>query len=230
MTTTSSDLKVERIQQAGDDEMICRAARVSTGNDQGHQGKVEGLIKYLARKRHTSPFEHTLITYRIEAPIFVSREAVRHRTFSYNEISARYADMPQVFYVPDRGRPLVNEGTGANPNLVPGTDEQYEVMVEAHQETFEVAVRNYDRQRDIGIASEVARGVIPVSMYSAWYMTGNLHAWYNFLTLRMDADAQWEIRQVANQIYDDIRSLFPIATEAWAGLPEPIRAALEAGE
>ena len=88
-----SDIKVEYIQHMGDDEIIAKAARVSTGKDQENHQKKVGLIRYLAQERHTSPFEHTALTVRIEAPIFVAREAMRHRTFSFNEISGRYAKL-----------------------------------------------------------------------------------------------------------------------------------------
>ena len=142
-------------------------------------------------------------------------EAVRHRVFSYNEISARYADLPQRFYVPGRERPLVNVGSGARPDLQPGTDEQYDLMVECFLDSYENDIKNYDRMRDGGIASEVARSIFPVGIYSRWYMTGNLHAWLHFLGLRQAPNAQWEIRQMANQVAVILEDLFPLAMKYW---------------
>ncbi len=213
--TKHDSIDVSLEQHVGDDQMIARAARVSTGNDQIPGLEIEGLIRYLARAGHTSPFEHTSITVRVEAPIFVAREAFRHRVFSFNEISGRYAALPQRFYVPPHFRPLVNAGSGARPDLVDHTDEQYRIMTDSHDRVYRVAAIEYDRQRDAGIANEVARNVLPVGLYTAWYQTGNLHAWLHFLGLRQAPNAQWEIRQMANQVAVILEDLFPLAMKYW---------------
>ena len=119
--------KVETVQNMGSDEMIARAARVSTGKDLLDQDKIEGLIGYLVRERHTSPLESCVVTFRIEAPIFVAREWMRHRTQSYNELSLRYTESDCEFYVPPADRPLVNDGSSAHPELVQGTEDQKQV-------------------------------------------------------------------------------------------------------
>ena len=217
--TLRSDIKVEYIQHMGDDEIIAKAARVSTGKDQEENDKISGLIRYLARERHTSPFEHTALTVRIEAPIFVAREAMRHRTFSFNEISGRYAKLSPVFYSPDENRPLINAGTGAHPKLVFGTEEEdlLDEVVSTHWYTAIDSWSTYETLLEQGVATEVARNVLPVSTYTSWYMTGNLHAWFNFLYLR-DGEVghpQHEIVQLAQQVWPIIEEHWPIAASAW---------------
>lgn len=205
----------------GDDEIIAKAARVSTGKDQEDNDKKVGLINYLARERHTSPFEHTALTVRIEAPIFVAREAFTHRIFSFNEISGRYAKLKPEFYSPSLTRPLVNIGSGAHPELVhPGDVEVFDLWNEAYSTHWSAATeawQAYERMLADGIATEVARNVLPVGTYTAWYMTGNLHAWFNFLHLR-DGDVghpQYEIVQLAQQVWPIIEEHWPIAAKAW---------------
>lgn len=213
-----SDITATRVQYMGSDDMIARAARVSTGSDQGDQAKIAGLINYLAKNRHTSPFEHTAVTYRIEAPIFVAREHMRSRTESYNEISGRYAELPGEFYIPGPVRPLVNRGSGAHPDLQHSeVDGQHEVVVQHHKEAYAEAYFRYQRMLEEGVATEVARSVLPVGTYTSYYATTNLHGWFHFIGLRSAPNAQWEIRQVSDQIRDDLRELFPLATTAWFG-------------
>ena len=212
-----SDIKVEYIQHMGDDEIIAKAARVSTGKDQEDNDKIRGLIRYLARERHTSPFEHTALTVRIEAPIFVAREAMRHRTFSFNEISGRYAELKPEFYMPQHERGLTNKGTGAHPEIVSGSGMQWAKAVAEHDDAYANSWLAYQAMLGQGVATEVARNVLPVATYTAWYMTGNLHAWFNFLYLR-DGDVghpQYEIVQLAQQVWPIIEEHWPIAASAW---------------
>lgn len=215
----SSDIKVTYVQHTGDDEMIAKAARVSTGLDLIENDKKVGLINYLARELHTSPFEHNYLTVRVEAPIFVSREAIRHRTFSYNEISGRYAKLESRYYIPGEERPIVNEGSGAHPVLVQGTADQYDIMYDAHHIVYKTATEQYERQINAGIATEVARDVLPVGTYTAWYMSGNLHAWSKFLYLRDGrvGHPQEEIQMMANQVWPMIEKHWPIAAKALKG-------------
>lgn len=217
-----SDISVEYIQHMGDDEIIAKAARVSTGKDQENHQKKAGLINYLAREGHTSPFEHTALTVRIEAPIFVAREAMRHRTFSFNEISGRYAKLKPEFYVPGEARPLINKGSGAHPDLVhPACDEEYSEEYlgthGSHNLLYHEAWEWYLTMLENGIATEVARNVLPVGTYTAWYMTGNLHAWFKFLELRDGSKGhpQYEIVQLAQQVWPIIEEYWPIAASAW---------------
>ena len=107
-------MHVELIDAMGDDNTICQAARVSTGNDVKDYKESAGLINYLWREGHTSPFEHVTATFRVEVPLFIARQMMRHRTFSYNEISGRYSKLEPKFWLPDTERPLENKGSGAN--------------------------------------------------------------------------------------------------------------------
>lgn len=212
-----SDISVEYIQHMGNDEIIAKAARVSTGKDQEENDKIRGLINYLARERHTSPFEHTALTVRIEAPIFVAREAMRHRTFSFNEISGRYAELKPEFYMPQIERGLTNQGTGAHPEIVVGTGLQWAKAAAEHEDAYVNSWLAYQAMLGQGVATEVARNVLPVGTYTAWYMTGNLHAWFNFLYLR-DGEVghpQYEIVQLAQQVWPIIEEHWPIAASAW---------------
>lgn len=223
-TQPRSDIKVEYIQHMGNDEIIAKAARVSTGKDQEENDKIKGLINYLARERHTSPFEHTALTVRIEAPIFVAREAMRHRTFSFNEISGRYAKLAPEVYVPGSARPLINMGSGAHPHLVQAKDsDTYFALVSGMLEAYDKSWEIYEYflagnpEVDDVVATEVARSILPVGTYTSWYMTGNLHAWFNFLRLR-DGEVghpQYEIVELAQQVWPIIEEHWPIAAKAW---------------
>jgi thymidylate synthase (FAD) len=220
-----SDMTVKLIDSMGDDARICQAARVSTkGTESFGTGEAEGLINYLARDRHGSPFEHVLFTWLIEAPIFVWREFMRHRMASYNEESGRYKQLAPVFYVPSPERKLVQVGKAAAYHLEPGTPVQ-QGEVEWH---LEIAARecydSYERLLSEGIAREVARMVLPVSIFSSAYVTMNLRAAFNFLSLRNSAgDAekafpthpQREIEMVAEKMEEHVKQIAPLAHAAF---------------
>ena len=218
-----SDIGVEYIQHTGSDEMVAKAARVSTGKDRESNDKIRGLIKYLAREGHTSPFEHNSVTVRVEAPIFVAREAMRHRVFSFNEISGRYAKLEPTFWVPDGMRPLINAGSGAHPKLVPAKHEvTHAIAVSNMQDAYKTAWDVYDFltsgafETDV-IANEVARAVLPVGTYTSFYMTCNIHAWFKFLRQRDGSKGhpQEEIQELAQKVWAIIEELFPISAAAW---------------
>lgn len=215
--TFRSDMDVALIQSWGSDETVARAARVSTGRDQLEQGKIDGLINYLVREGHTSTLEHSGLTARVEVPIFVHRQLVTHRTLSKNSESGRYKELEPVFYIPGRGRPLVNEGTGAHPKLVPGGESESEEVEIIHRGTAKSSWRAYQDLLDVGVATEVARNVLPVSIYTSAYMTGNLLAWFNFLRLRAGytGHPQFEVQEVAKKVESIIADLFPITYAAW---------------
>lgn len=218
-----SDMDVELVQHIGSDETVARAARVSTGKDQLEQGKVEGLIKYLVREGHTSTLEHCVLTFRMEVPIFVHRQLMTHRTLSKNSESGRYKELEPVFYVPSGERPLVNAGSGAHPNLVaaPPAEEGYQSIPEFTQEMHEAVSRvsweAYGELINEGIATEVARNVLPVSIYTSLWMTGNLLAWFNFLKLRdgRDGHPQHEIQEVAKKVASIIQEHYPLSYAAF---------------
>lgn len=216
--TFKSNMDVTLIDSMGTDETVARAARVSTGRDQLEQGKIEGLIGYLMREGHTSCFEHCTLTVRVHAPVFVMRQIYTHRTLSKNSESGRYKELEQVFYVPSEDRPLVNAGSGAHPDLVPGDDDYLVDWVEmVHRDSAKKSWGLYRGLIREGVATEVARNVLPVSIYTSAYLTGNLLGWFNFLRLRNGdhGHPQYEIVEVAKKVEAIIEELYPITYQAW---------------
>ena len=209
-----SDLRVTYIDSMGDDKRIAQAARVSTGNDQSDRPH-EGLVKRLWRDQHVSTFEHNTLTVMVEVPIFVAREWMRHRTFAFNEISARYSEMEPVFYVPGEDRPLVQVGKAMDYRREPGDKHQRARSSAAHRMMAEDAWDDYQDMIEFGVAREVARNVLPVSLYTRFYATANLRNWLHFIALRTDPTALWEIREAAKQVVDIIANHWPTAWEAY---------------
>ena len=222
------DMSVELVKSSASDADVIWAARVSTTGDKsledvgGDASKSEGLINYLARERHGSPFEHTSMTFFISAPIFVFREFMRHRIASYNEESGRYRELKPVFYIPSKERKLVQIGKAGSYKFVDGTPEQYEITVKSIKETCVLAYENYQKMLDAGVAREVARAVLPVTLYSSMYVTMNARALMNFLSLRTSRDGshfpsypQREIEMVAEKMEAEFAKLMPITYGAF---------------
>ena len=212
--TFRSDMRVTYIDHMGDDKRIAQAARVSTGSDQSDRPH-EGLVKRLWRDQHVSTFEHNTLTVMVEVPIFVAREWMRHRTQAFNEISGRYSEMEPVFYVPDEDRPLVQTGKAMDYRREPGDKHQRARSSAAHRMMAEDAWDDYQDMIEFGIAREVARNVLPVSLYTRFYATANLRNWLHFIALRTDPTALWEIREAAKQVVDIIADHWPTAWEAY---------------
>lgn len=213
---------VDLVEHAGSDEMICRAARVSTlGAESLETGESAGLIKFLMRNRHGSPFEHGMMTFRISAPIFVWREFMRHRIgFSYNEQSGRYMELEPKFYIPFRDRPLVQVGKPGEYNYIEGSWEQYKSMRDSFMHAYSTAWTIYQQQLEAGVAKEVARMCLPVATYSTAYVTCNPRSLMSFLSLRTKGGfypsyPQYEINMVASMMERKFKSLFPITHEAF---------------
>ncbi len=188
------DVTVELVKSSASDADVIWAARVSTAGEQSIDSlkddpeKSAGLINYLARERHGSPFEHTSFTFFISAPIFVFREFMRHRIASYNEESGRYRELKPVFYIPNKDRKLIQVGKTGHYTFEAGTDEQYELMVSEMKKAYTAAYDAYQKMLDAGIAREVARATLPVATYSSMYVTMNARALMNFLSLRTTAE------------------------------------------
>jgi thymidylate synthase (FAD) len=223
-----SDVTVELVKSSASDADVIWAARVSTAGEQSMDeigqdpGKSAGLINYLARERHGSPFEHTSMTFFVSAPIFVFREFMRHRIASYNEESGRYRELNPVFYVPDENRKLIQIGKTGAYTFVDGTPEQFSVSVEAMKKAYVVAYEQYKVMLDQGIAREVARVVLPVGLYSSMYVTMNARALMNFLSLRTSRDGshfpsypQREIEMVAEKMEAEFARLMPLTYGAF---------------
>jgi thymidylate synthase (FAD) len=223
-----SDMTVELVKASASDADVIWAARVSTAGEQSldeigeDPARSAGLINYLARERHGSPFEHTSMTFFISAPIFVFREFMRHRIASYNEESGRYRELSPVFYIPDADRKLIQIGKAGAYTFVDGTKEQLEITQAAMKEAYTLAYQQYQVMLDAGIAREVARAVLPVGLYSSMYVTMNARALMNFLSLRTAREGshfpsypQREIEMVAEKMEVEFARLMPLTHAAF---------------
>ncbi|MEV7504703.1 FAD-dependent thymidylate synthase [Streptomyces sp. NPDC093018] len=222
-----SDITVELVDHRADDIGVVRAARVSTAGERAHQEErgdsyATGLINYLMRSRHGSPFEHNYMTFLISAPIFTVRHLMRHRTWSFNEESARYREMNPVFYVPDASRLLRQEGKPGHYQYVPGAPGDLEGVHASAQAVYGAAYREYTRMLDGGIAREIARMVLPVATYSSVYATCNARALMHFLGLRTNrpdaaypSSPQREIELVAEGMEKEFARLMPLTHQAF---------------
>lgn len=208
---------VRLVNRMGDDLAIVRAARVSydaewrAGEDEGKDAK---LIGYLMRNKHTSPFESVTFTFEVKAPIFVFRQWHRHRTWSFNEVSARYTELPEEFYVPEAAQ-ITTQSTS---NKQMRTDEQHSRaqdwcgLIRAHNSvTFDL----YRSMLADGVPRELARSVLPVGTYSRMFATVDLHNLFHFLRLRLHAHAQYEIRVYAETMLALIEPIVPISVAAF---------------
>jgi thymidylate synthase (FAD) len=216
-----SDMTVELINSMASDEAVVMAARVSTGTAVNME-KDAGLINYLMRDRHGSPFEHNAFTFFIEAPIFVFREFMRHRIASYNEESGRYKELYPVFYVPNEDRKLVQVGKPGAYTFEDGDQIQRDAVDSAVFITTEAAYSQYQEMLDAGVAREVARIVLPLNIYSSMYVTMNARALMNFLSLRTTREGthfpsfpQREIEMVAEKMEEFFAEKMPITYETF---------------
>lgn len=222
------DITVELVRASAQDADVVFAARVSTVGEQSladidaDASEATGLINFLMRERHGSPFEHTSMTFFVNAPIFVWREHMRHRIASYNEESGRYRELLPVFYVPGPSRNIVQVGKPGAYEFLPGSAEQYALIDVQMKESCRAAYAAYQAMLDAGVAREVARMVLPVSIYSSAYVTMNARALMNFLSLRRKAEdsqfpsyPQREIEMVAEEYEKHWATLMPITHAAF---------------
>jgi len=211
------DLTVTLIDSMGNDDSVTHAARVSIvgARAETEEGERKGLLNFLMSNGHLSPFEHVTATMMLEVPIFVTREIQRHRAFSYNEISARYAKRPPKFYAPQFDRELHQIGKPGKYTFEVGTDDEMLVVWSEMRFAYQTAWDAYERLLENGVAREVARNCLPVGIFTAFYMTGNLRNWMGFLSLRTAPDALFEIREVAFRIEQELYKVAPACMELW---------------
>lgn len=209
-----SDMRVTLIDSMGSDRSIAEAARVSTRTDDLGRPH-EGLVRRLWRDGHTSPFEQCELKVRVEVPLFVAREWHRHRTQMFNEVSGRYAELAPVFYVPGDDRPLVQTGKSMDYQREAGTWKQLEEVILAHEGMARVGWAHYRSLLEAGVAREVARGVLPVSLFTTFYAKASLLNWFRFIELRTDESALWEIRRAAEQVEAMVKGVWPVAHTAF---------------
>ncbi|MEY3336026.1 MAG: hypothetical protein RL566_949 [Actinomycetota bacterium] len=227
-----SDMTVELVRHSARDSDVLFAARVSTQGEQTldsakqvdaqAQQKDKGLINYLMRDRHGSPFEHNSMTFYVQAPIFVFREFMRHRIASYNEESGRYRELRPVFYVPGEDRKLIQVGKPGHYEFEDGSAEQFALVQQETMTVTRAAYEAYKRMLEAGVAREVARIVLPLNIYSSMYVTMNARSLMNFLSLRTKREGthfpsfpQREIEMVAEQMEQFWAELMPLSYEAF---------------
>ena len=217
---------VEYVQHMGSDLTIVNSARVSFGKEKNEiDDKDKKLIKYLATHRHTSTFEHNVITFRFKVPLFIRSQHHRHRTWSYNEISRRYTDIDIQFYEPEKFRTQHKSNRQASNNelINPDLNEFSNRPLPVPPYCASEAVRNhnirslglYNQLIDKGVCREQARGVLPQSLYTEYYGTVNLSNLMKFIELRIHEGAQWEIQQVALACLEIAKKHWPIAVQSY---------------
>lgn len=209
-------MNVELLDFMGGDAEVVRAAKVSTqGAESLSSGDNAGLINYLMRESHASPFEHNVFKFFVKAPIFVAREFMRHRIASYNEESGRYKVLECEFYYPDDpSRPLKQVGKTGDYIFEMGESLREETL-ELMDVAYGTAEESYLKMLEAGVAKEVARMVLPVGIYTSFYVTMNARSLMNFLSLRTASNAQWEIQQVANEMELAFAEHMPQTYGAW---------------
>lgn len=219
---------VRLVDNMGSDLSIVRNARVSydaswrAGNDRGSD---ERLINYLYKNKHNTPFESVTMTFEVKAPIFVIRQWHRHRTQSYNELSARYRELPREFYVPEphligkqssdnkqmRDCQSIEDFNGMPPEYIKSSEDASEVM----RNSAERAFNEYDKLLSQGVPRELARTVLPLSTYSHMFITLNLHNLFGFMRERLHPHAQYEIRVYAQAMLNLVEPHYPVSISAF---------------
>jgi thymidylate synthase (FAD) len=224
-----SDVTVELIKHSASDTDVLWAARVSTAGEKSlaeiskDPERSKGLINFLMRDRHGSPFEHNSMTFFVSAPIFAFREFHRHRVgWSYNEESGRYRELQPVFYVPGEGRKLVQQGRPGKYEFVDGTAEQQAVVSKALEESYRQSYAAYQEMLAAGVAREVARAALPVGLFSSMYATCNARSLMHFLGLRTQHEMarvpsfpQREIEMIGERMEAEWSRLMPLTHAAF---------------
>ncbi|WP_446458673.1 FAD-dependent thymidylate synthase [Streptomyces rochei] len=227
--TFRSDVTVQLVKATADDAHVLWSARVSTQGEQSldqvgaDPDRSKGLINYLMRDRHGSPFEATSMTFFISAPIFVFREFMRHRVgWSYNEESGRYRELEPVFYVPGPDRRLVQEGKPGHYQFTAGTKAQHELVERVSVNAYRQAYEAYQAMLAAGVAREVARSVLPVGLYSSMYASCNARSLMHFLGLRtthpdakVPSSPQREIEMAGEKMEQEWARLMPLTYAAF---------------
>lgn len=207
---------VRLIDVMGDDSAIVQAARVSYGKGTKTVNEDRGLIRYLMRHRHTTPFEMVEFKFHVKLPIFVARQWIRHRTANVNEMSGRYSEMKDEFYLPEADQIRMQSKTNRQGRAeeAMSADEATEITNDM-KAIYDNSFGTYSGMLEKGLARELARITLPVSNYTEWYWKIDLHNLFHFLGLRMDDHAQYEIRVFANAMAELVKPYVPFAWEAY---------------
>jgi len=216
-------IEVTYVDHMGDDLSVVNAARVSFGKKSDYmprvhmgepkvlQHKDDRLIKYLAKHKHKSPFNHTFTTFHVKAPVFVARQLVKHEYMPWNEISRRYVKTEPEFYVPQWRESADDKKQGSGG---PMGNAERKPVANKYEQLTKGAARTYRRMLELGVCEEQARMVLPQSMMTEWYWSGTLFAFAKMCSLRLKADTQVETQYVAQKIALTMADLYPVSWDA----------------
>lgn len=199
-----------------DDLSVVNSARVSFAQSSDElDDKAKGLINFLMRERHGTPFEHNSFRFHVKCPLFVAREWFRHRIGSFNEFSARYSMVEDEFFQPNPWDVRTQVGKPGSYSFEPVSDEKAEMTINEILKVNAYAYSTYEKLVQEGIAKELARVVLPVSMYTQFYWTVNARSIMNFLSLRTNENAQRDIRSYAKSVEGHFAKQMPVTYKAW---------------
>ena len=206
---------VRLVDSMGGDDAIVQAARVSYGKGTSKLSQDRGLIRYLMRHRHTTPFEMVEFKFHCKMPIFVARQWVRHRTANINEYSLRYSEARDEFYFPNpehiQFQSALNKQGRRGDVPIDLKQKVHDYFKEISNRSFEI----YSELNDSGVARELARAILPVNLYTEWYWKNDLHNLLHFIGLRSDDHAQYEIRVFSDAMAESVKAVAPFAWEAY---------------
>ncbi len=207
---------VRLVDYMGSDNAIVQAARVSYGSGTKKVHEDRGLIRYLLRHSHTTPFEMVEFKFHIKLPIFVARQWIRHRTANVNEYSGRYSEMKDEFYVPlsENIRPQSTMNRQGRSDEIMPADKAEQIAAQIQKSQIAL-YEEYQDYLEYGVAREIARINLPLSNYTEWYWKIDLHNLLHFLRLRLDSHAQYEIRVYGEAIAEIVKQIVPVAWEAF---------------
>ena len=205
---------IRLIDYMGDDASIVQAARVSYGKGTKQVNEDRGLIRYLMRHHHTTPFEMCEVKFHIKLPIFIARQWIRHRTANVNEYSARYSVLSKEFYLPEQENIATQsqhnkQGRNSSPS------QQASNIRHQIEQTSNQAYKIYENLLEGDLARELARMSLPLNYYTQWYWKIDLHNLFHFIKLREDSHAQWEIREYAKALSNIVEKWVPHAYQAF---------------
>ena len=207
---------VRLVDYFGGDQRIVQSARVSYGEGTKSVSQDGALIDYLLRHQHTSPFEQVVMTFHVKMPIFVARQWVRHRTGRMNEVSGRYSIMKEEFYVPEADKVSPQSKDNKQGRASEAFDsETANKIINQLEEGQKSSYENYSELLVAGLAREIARINLPLSLYTEFYWEMDLHNLFHFLKLRLDSHAQYEIRVYAEVMLEMCKKVAPMATESF---------------
>ena len=206
---------VRLVDSMGGDDAIVQAARVSYGKGTSKVSQDRGLIRYLMRHRHSTPFEMVEFKFHCKMPIFVARQWVRHRTANINEYSLRYSEARDEFYYPDPENIQFQSALNKQGRMGEVPEDLKQKVKDYFKEISERSFAIYAELNEAGIARELARSVLPVNLYTEWYWKNDLHNLLHFIGLRSDRHAQYEIRVFSDAMAESVKAVAPFAWEAY---------------